>query len=215
MTDTDWVVRWAVARAMGVIGDPSTKNIITALAKALEDKDSRVCEAASFALEQMGPAANDAVPALGIAATTTGISSESCKVIDNVGAASQKLVLGSGWTVRWTAARALGVVGAENETALTPLMQAMKDEEWQVRGVAALALGQFQKQPSTEVITTLVDGLNDKEAGVRMASAIALGELGSSAGKVAIAGLQKTSADTEQRVRDAAAAAIQKITGGG
>jgi len=81
--------------------------------------------------------------------------------------------------------------------------------------VAALALGQFQKQLSPEVITTLVDGLNDKEAGVRMASAIALGELGSSVGKVAITGLQKTSADTEQRVRDAAVTAIQKITGGG
>ena len=215
MNDEDWVVRWAVARALGVVGDPSAGTIVGALTNALADKDSRVCEAASFALEQMGPAAQDAIPALAIAATKTGTAGiEACKVIDAVGEASEKLVIGTGWTVRWTATRALGVVGSESETSLSPLMEALKDAEWQVRGVAALALGQHRAQVSAEVVSALSDSLKDEQAGVRMAAAIALGQLGPSAG-AALATLQESTTDTEQRVREAVDAAIVKISGKG
>jgi HEAT repeat protein len=215
MSDEDWVVRWAVARALGVIGDPSAATIVGALATGLADKDSRVCEAASFALEQMGPAAHEAIPALAIAATLTGTpGSEACKVIDAVGEASEKLVIGTGWTVRWTATRALGVVGSDSETSVAPLMVALKDAEWQVRGIAALALGQHRHQVPPEVVTALSDSLKDDQAGVRMAAAIALGQLGPSA-TAALPTLQEATTDTEQRVREAVDAAIVKISGKG
>jgi HEAT repeat protein len=215
MSDEDWVVRWAVARALGVIGDPSAATIVGALATGLADKDSRVCEAASFALEQMGPAAHEAIPALAIAATLTGTpGSEACTVIDAVGEASEKLVIGTGWTVRWTATRALGVVGSDSETSVAPLMVALKDAEWQVRGIAALALGQHRHQVPPEVVTALSDSLKDDQAGVRMAAAIALGQLGPSA-TAALPTLQEATTDTEQRVREAVDAAIVKISGKG
>jgi len=216
MNDEDWVVRWAVARALGVVGDPSAATIVTALSNVLADKDSRVCEAASFALEQMGPAAQEAIPALAIAATMTGIGdTEACKVIDAVGEASELLVIGTGWTVRWTATRALGVVGAGSETALSPLMTALKDAEWQVRGVAALGLGQYQMEVPAEVVAALSSSLADENAAVRKAAAIALGELGAPASQAVDVLRKATVEDEEQLVREAADAAILKITAGG
>lgn len=58
-------------------------------------------------------------------------------MIDAAGEAAEQILLVTGWTVRWAAVRALGVVGPNNEAALGPLMQALGDDEWQVRGVAA------------------------------------------------------------------------------
>src|SRR5690606_28309794 len=113
--DQSWVVRWSAARALGAIGagerlDPA----VAALAGALRDPDSRGCEAAGFALEALGPAAAAALPALGRAATGDAVgdagAEQACAVIDVVPNA-EAIMMQSGWTVRWAAVRALGVVG--------------------------------------------------------------------------------------------------------
>jgi HEAT repeat protein len=160
LSDEQWIVRWAAARALGgIVGDdkPPGDETVSALANALRDEDSRVCEAAAFALEDIGMPAREALPALGEAATGVGgTGSGACKVID-VGPAAH---------VRWAAVRALGVVGAGNRDALAALNAALQDEEWQVRGVAALALGQFGNDAPQETITALINGLSDDDAPV-------------------------------------------------
>src|SRR5690606_17610203 len=144
LDDPVWVVRWASARALGaVVSDGIGETAASALARALRDDDSRVCEAAAFALEQIGPAAGSALAATSdVKEDGAGASGSVCRVVD-VGPAAQEILIESGWTVRWAAVRALGVVGANNPAALPPLLQALRDEEWQVRGIAVLAIGHF------------------------------------------------------------------------
>ena len=83
----------------------------------------------------------------------------------------------TGWTVRWAAVRALGVVGRGNQAALPPLTQALLDEEWQVRGVAALAIGQFGSAATPDARSALAKTLQDENAAVKKVAAIALGEI--------------------------------------
>ena len=214
LSDAQWIVRWSAARALGAIAggdDPPGEETVSALAKALTDEDSRVCEAAAFALEDIGMPAREAVPALGDAATGIGgTGSGSCKVID-VGPAAQEVLFETGWTVRWAAVRALGVVGTESKHAVPALTAALLDQEWQVRGVAALALGRFGNEASGETVTALINGLGDDYAPVRMASAIALGEIGIGA-RQAVPGLRDLETDEDPRVRAAAEKAVFKLS---
>ena len=87
----------------------------------------------------------------------------------------------TGWTVRWAAVRALGVVGKGHQDALPALTEALLDEEWQVRGVAALAIGQFGSATTSAAMSALTEKLQDENAAVRKAAAIALGEIGAQA----------------------------------
>ena len=218
LDDKDWVVRWSVARALGAVAvESSANNSVAALSVALQDKDSRVCEAAAFALEQMGVAAQGALPALAMAAT--GIRNDasaageerSCQVID-VGPAIEEVLMDNGWTVRWAAVRALGVIGAGSREALPPLTQALRDEEWQVRGIAALAIGQFGKEATSESMTAVAQLTSDEHAAVRLAAATALGEIGPPA-RFALASLRSAEQDDDAAVRESASNAIGKILG--
>jgi HEAT repeat protein len=155
--------------------------------------------------------AREALPALSEAATgISGTGSGACKVID-VGPAAQEILLDTGWTVRWAAVRALGVVGAGNRDALVALTAALQDEEWQVRGVAALALGQFGNDAPEKSITALINGLSDDDAPVRLAAANALGEIGIGANH-ALPDLRILQEDEDVRVRAAAEEAVIKLS---
>ncbi len=173
-------MRWSAARAIGAIGSEAHVSLtVAALADALTDRDSRVCEAAAFALEQMGIVAEAALPALGRAASAqqeSNAAANTCQVID-VGPAIEEVLMQTGWTVRWAAVRALGVVGRGNQAALPPLIQALLDEEWQVRGVAALAIGQFGSAATPDARSALTKKLQDENAAVKKVAAIALGEI--------------------------------------
>lgn len=214
LSDDQWIVRYSAARALGAIAggeDPPTEETIEALAERLTDDDSRVCEAAAFALEDIGPPARRAISALGDAATGIGRAGPgACKLIDT-GPAIDEVMFESGWTVRWAAVRALGVVGKGNRQALPPLSAALDDAEWQVRGVAALALGQFGGEVAAETVTALIERLSDEYAPVRMASAMALGEIGPAADR-ALPQLQGLVNDEDSRVESAALDAVSKLT---
>ena len=216
LSDVHWIVRWSAARALGAIGvgdAPPGEESVSALAQALRDEDSRVCEGAAFSLEQIGVAAREAVSALGDAATGVGgTGSGACKVID-VGPTAQEVLFETGWTVRWAAVRALGVVGAGSNHALPPLTAALQDQQWQVRGVAALALGQFGNEIPEETVTVLIRQLSDDHAAVRMAVASALGEIGAAA-RQAVPGLRGLAEDEDAAVRAAAEAAVLKLSTG-
>jgi HEAT repeat protein len=135
-----------------------------------------------------------------------------CQVID-VGPAIEELLMQTGWTTRWAAVRALGVVGKGNRDALPSLTVALLDEEWQVRGVAALAIGQSGIASSPGETSALADKLRDENAAVRKAAAIALGEIGVPA-QSSIASLRLAAGDDNAAVRESAEVAIRKILAG-
>ncbi|HKU17585.1 MAG TPA: HEAT repeat domain-containing protein [Steroidobacteraceae bacterium] len=215
LQDKHWVVRWSAARAMGAVASGDTLDVaVDALAAALRDGDSRVCEAAAFSLEQIGPAARRAVAALDGAATFAASKDAKeavCKVID-VGPVAQQVLMDSGWTVRWASVRALGIVGSSDPAALPALVKAMEDDEAQVRGVAALAIGQFRGPMTAAAVAAVTARLRDDAWPVRKAAALALGSIGPRGG-VTPASLQAARSDQDQRVREAAAEAITKLTG--
>jgi hypothetical protein len=111
----------------------------------------------------------------------------------------------------WSAPKAsTGVVGAESKHAVPVLTAALQDQEWQVRGVAALALGQFGNEAPGETVTALINGLSDDYAPVRMAAATALGEIGVGA-RQAVPGLRDLETDEDPRVRAAAEKSVFKL----
>ena len=216
LSDKDWVVRWSAARALGAVAhDSHIDATVSSLAVALRDSDSRVCEAAAFALEQMGSTAISALPALSKAATWSGVSGADdtpvCQVID-VGPAIEEVLMETGWTVRWASVRALGVVGAGRQDALSPLTTAMLDEEWQVRGVATLAIGQFGEETPAATVMAVVQNLKDEHPAVRNAAAVALGEIGPPA-RARIAELRAAESDEDSAVRESAGRSIGKVLG--
>jgi len=214
LADPDWVVRWSASRALGAVAaEPHLDATVTALAAGLQDRDSRVCEAAAFALEQIGPRGLAALPALSIAATGAGDDDAEpyCQVID-VGPAAEQLLMESGWTVRWASTRALGVVGLGRPEALPPLIAAMQDEQWSIRGIAALAVGQFKDRASPAAVAAVADALQDEHAAVRKAATMALGEIGPVA-RNAMSALRVVANDEDEAVRQAAAVAIASVSG--
>jgi HEAT repeat protein len=155
-------------------------------------------------LEDIGTSARDSVGALADAVRDQ--SSDSCKTID-VAAAGQESQMDLGWTVRWAAARALGAINADPDRTTAALQAALTDSMWQVRGVAALSLGNVRTPAS---VNALSGALSDKVGAVRKAAAIALGVLGRDA-HAALPALQNTASDPDQAVRDAGLAAIDRI----
>jgi HEAT repeat protein len=118
----------------------------------------------------------------------------------------------TGWTVRWASVRALGVVGAGKQEALPPLTVAMRDEEWQVRGIATLAIGQFGDRTPAATVTAVAQNLQDEHAAVRNAAAVALGEIGPPA-RSELTGLRAAEADEDPAVRESAGRSIRKVLG--
>lgn len=208
LQDDAWVVRWSAARALGSSASGSSlSQSVDALAAALADRDSRVCEAAAFALETIGPLARAAIPALQQASRHAPDEGDECQVID-AGPAAEQILIDNGWTVRWASVRALGVVGRDDPRIMNTLMLAMQDEVWQVRGVATLALGQFNGRRYPDIVETIGNRTDDESVGVRRAALTALGNAGGSGARDII--LAATD-DTESAVRDAAIEALKLI----
>lgn len=213
LDDDAWVVRWAAARALGAVAaEPHLDTVVNSLAAALRDRDSRVCEAAAFALEEVGARGAAAMDALSAAsAHARGAAPDECQVID-VGPAAEKVLMESGWTVRWAAVRALGVVGEGRAEALPPLTAALDDDHWQVRGVATLAIGGFGELATRPVISDLAEGLADEHPAVRKATLIALRELGSPAA-FTVTAVRAAINDPDETVREAARETLRELEG--
>jgi HEAT repeat protein len=208
LQDDAWVVRWSAARALGSSASGSSlSQSVDALAAGLVDRDSRVCEAAAFALETIGPSAHAAIPALQQASRHTPDEGDQCQVID-AGPAAEQVLIDNGWTVRWASVRALGVVGRDEPRIMNTLMEATQDEVWQVRGVATLALGQFNGRRYPAIVETIVNRIDDESVGVRRAALMALGNAGGTGARDIIVAATD---DAESAIRDAASEALKLI----
>ena len=104
----------------------------------------------------------------------------------------------------------MGGGGKGEQDVVRMLAGALIEGEWQGRGVAALAIGQFGIAATSSARSALVDKLRDENAAVRKAAAIALGEIGLPA-LSSIASLRVAAEDDSAAVRESAAEAIGKI----
>ena len=92
------------------------------------------------------------------------------------------------------------------EVALSSLLQALKDEDWNVRTWAADALGELNDK---QAVIPLVELLADSNEQVRIDAAVSLGKLGD---QRAVGALLKL-LDTQDRVRQHAIRALGRLAG--
>ena len=90
---------------------------------------------------------------------------------------------------------------------MSALIAVLEDEDPDVRGAAAAALGMIGDRRGVEA---LIAALDDEEWPVRSAAAHALGTIGDEA---AIGALSALLSDEEEGVRGAAASSLEDITG--
>ncbi|MFZ8842411.1 HEAT repeat domain-containing protein, partial [Thermoflexus sp.] len=200
-----WAVRQAAAWALGQIGDPQTT---PALIQALQDEEWWVCRAAARALGQIGP---PAVPALiqALRDEDRDVRWMAAWALGEIGdpqatPALTEALKDKESLVCWMAAWALGKIGVP---ALPALLEALqdKDEEWEVRYAAALALGQIGDPQATPA---LIQALRDENLVVRWAAAEALRKIGD---PQALPALLEALKDEDEGVRRAAAEALGQI----
>jgi HEAT repeat protein len=152
------------------------KDTITALVRALGNKDQNMRERAAKALGDIGPGAKDAIPFL---IQALGDKDENYKV-------------------RSAAAHALGYMEAIEAVPFLIQTLGNKDDHYQVRGAAARVLGRFGQEEGVIPILTLA--LEDENASVRNAAVWGLGAIGSEATPLLVQALK----DENDEVRESA-----------
>ena len=172
--------RFQAATALGGAGRPSIGPLVQCLANGNGD----VRYWAVVALEQLGPIARPAVPAL-VAIVEDAGEEEALRrfAIQTLGKIGPGAVDGlvrvlgceaSG--LRQQAAYALGGIGPEGETAAEPLVRALGDPDHEVRHAAADALGSLGRVDGAIDLVTeaLTRAQQDADEGVRGAATAAL-----------------------------------------
>ncbi len=112
-------------------------------------------------------------------------------------------------SVRWSAAVALGKIGPDAKAAVPALIEALKDENSEMRRRVAVALGNIGPDAKAAV-PALIEALKDENKNVRDSAAVALGTLGPDA-KAAVPVLIEALKDEGMVVRREAAGALGEI----
>ena len=183
-------VRPEVIYMLGRIG-PAAAPATAALAKLVENKDSRVAHEAIIALGDIGPGANDAVPAL----------------IKALGQADDR-------DLNFAAiAFALGKIGPGAAAAEAALLNELASKDDNVRLLSAWALAQIRPTAgdvAAKAVPVLIAGLALPDAEDEVLAAAALGTFGP-LGKDAAEALKKAAGDSDKYVSEAAAAALKAV----
>jgi HEAT repeat protein len=145
------------------------------------------------------------------------------KQITDAVALLKRLMHDSQDIVKYRTAQALGQIGPEAKSALSELLQALRDpNNWETRQASAMALGRVardKKGPHPEVVTALSTRLkNEKSAQVRLAVLQAMTTLGPPADKMLRQKLEQNidhvaSKDVDPTVRIWAHMAHMMVTG--
>jgi len=177
--------------------------------------------AAANALVEIGPAADQAIPAL--IKSTTGTNSEVRafalytlgRIALQPGLVAPVLIRALGDTdreVRYQAAFGLSsfaFMGGDARPAVPALIETLQDSDAGTRCGAAQALGHIHSEPGM-VVPVLIKSLHDRDPNVRTHAAAALGEFGSNA-KPALISLIEELSDKGQNARSAATNALKRI----
>lgn len=174
-------LRVQAAYTLGQIG-PEAASATDALAKLLENDNSKVASEAAMALAKIGPAAKGSVPAL-----VAALKKPECP-------STHAIVY------------ALGTLGAGSADAKAALVKLMNDDT-SVAVLSAWALLQMDKGNANLAVPALIAGLSDAAAESRQMAAQTLGGVpGLSA--AGIAALEKAAQDSDAVVREVAAEAL-------
>jgi len=195
------------AKALGKIGEPALEPLI----KALKDKDWRVRCGAASALGEMGHRA--AIQPL----TETLLGDEEGEVRWKAARALSRMkwlledteplieaIRDEDWRVRYEVVKIIGEL--EEEKAIGPLIEALKDASRDVRGEAAQALMKM----GSKAVEPLIEALEEGDREVRVWIVCILGKLGD---KRAIKPLMERLKDEDWTVREFAKDALKMITG--
>ncbi len=193
LQDEDHMVQWAAHDALKELG----ARAVPSLVRALSDKEARVRAEAAEALSVVGQHAKDALPALVAAFNDPddGVrvkAMEAIRYLDHeksVEALPTLLTIlrdDPNGHVRAVAVEAAGSFGPLEIQRVTPaLLQALKDQDAEVRTEAAEALGKLArhrvmngKSFPEEAIPALKEALNDPSRSVRDEAAEALSMIG-------------------------------------
>ncbi len=216
-------VRKNVAEALGRLGDA---RVAEPLIAALNDSDSLVQEKAAEALGRLGGSAVEPLIAA-LKDSDWRVQIKVAEVLGKLGdvrAVEPLFIALHSDGVWWWAAEALGMLG---ESAVEPLIAALKDSGWRMREKAAYALGRLVVQPEdaalcARAVEALIAALKDSDKDVRENAAEALGRLGTQLEDTTlrarvveplVAALQDYYEDSkgEYPVRQAAAQALRRI----
>jgi HEAT repeat protein len=204
LAHNDVEVRRSAARTLEKKG-PEAGDAVDALIEALQDKDEFVRTSAARALGNIGPQAERAIPALmklikdqvmivrmGAAAGLGGIGPKAKEAIPLLAEALESQH--EDHNVQREAGEALGKIGPE---AIPALAKALQNNQYFVRRMSALALGETGVAAAVE---SLIKALQDGERNVRWITSVALGKIGPAA-KEAIPALTKALQDEYYQVR--------------
>ncbi|MFQ5811721.1 MAG: HEAT repeat domain-containing protein [Anaerolineae bacterium] len=126
LQDRNWGVRHNAAWVLGKIG-PDARDAVPALIEALQDENEDVRQRSAWALGEMGPDAKDAVPALieALGDVKAPVRAAAVTVIENLG-----------------------------PEAVPALIEALQDEDWNVRQTATEALQEIGEVPEVPQVST-------------------------------------------------------------
>ncbi len=111
----------------------------------------------------------------------------------------------------WWTAEALEKIDSKAKAAVPALIEALKDEDYEVRWRATQALGQIGRDAKAAV-PALIEILKDKNVMVRQGAAQALGEIDFKANRAAVPALiEALKKEDNDRVRMAVNVALEKI----
>jgi len=170
VTDSIPGVRWAAAQALGRVASPSNREVVDALARALEDPNDLVKQAASIAIGEIEP---------------------SPELLEPVAS----LVHASDVKIRRAAVRAL--LQTDAQRWLSALTSAVLDEDSDVRQGVIAVLGESGNEThTTEIRKQLIE---DSSPAVRTEAVYRLGKVGSLEARAAVERASGTDPDPDVR----------------
>ena len=204
LQDSDSDIRSIAAVTLGEIG-PEAKDAIPALIQLLQDQDAEgfARANAALALGQIGEGAEDAMSVL-----IQALRDQDKYVRRDAAGALEEI--GTPRTIKAAKDRhrmvvTLGWIGSEDE--IPALIQALQNEDKDVRVNAVVTLGQIE---SEDVVPVLMGALQDQDEWVRVNAAWTLGQRGESAVD-AVPILIRALRDQDEWVRYHAAMALGEI----
>jgi HEAT repeat protein len=203
----------SVIGQFGALGKPG----VSALAKALNDKDPAVRAEAAMALGEIGPAARAAIGALLEALKPAEVNFAEPFILTALGKIGEPAIpalkvalTAKEYRLRRGAAYALAMIGPAAAETIDPLAKMLTAPEADLRSLAARALGKIGKE-AKPVAPEILKLLDDSSPQVRIAAAVSLWEIdGNVAGKPALVGALKNSS---VRVREQACRACAEVAG--
>jgi HEAT repeat protein len=174
MNDDNAVVREAIARVLGEIGD---RRAVSPLISSLRDNSVHVRKNAAHALGRIGDAQAVKPLLAAIEDSDPRVRQAAAEALGLIGDLQAVVMLAaatedSDSKVRQTSAKALGQLG--DSRAAARLIALLKDSSPNLRQAAAEGLGDIG---DPDAVRSLVQGLEDKSADVRCAAAEALGRI--------------------------------------